>query len=154
MCPLTLPAATFLYPCCLVPRLSSFLIGHLQHEQRELHSFPRPTSSSCLSPQGHLRNETLTTGFCPARGSQSTHSLNAALRGASSARMLLSGVIWGTLLVHALAAQLEELGGRCETVPTTLLGLRRVKRLELSTVPSPLQENHPPPFPTPWEAPS
>lgn len=58
-----------------------------------------------------------------SRAAPHEDSLNAALRGASSARLLLSGVSWGALMVHALAEGLEELGGSCETVPTTLLGL-------------------------------
>lgn len=92
----------------------------------------------------------MTPGFCTACGSQSTHSLNAALRGASSARLLLSGVSWGALMVHALAEGLEELGGSCETVPTTLLGLRRVKtRLELSLSLPHCKRITLPPFPHP-----
>lgn len=98
-------------------------------ERGEAHSFPTPTGSSRLSPQGNpTEQDHDPAGLarpCPARGAHSTHSSDAALRGDPSARMLPSFASWNASVVHALAAGWAEPGGGSATVLTRLLGGQR-----------------------------
>lgn len=118
----------------------------LQHTQAPLAFCPEESpwirtvtlQGSCLRP-------------CPAHGARSTHSLDAAAQGDSSARMLPSFASWKTLVVHALAAEWDEPGAGSVTVVTRLPGLRKAKtsvsagRHALTPVPSTTQKSHPPP---------
>lgn len=156
--PPTLPAVPLLLCCRSALRLSFRLTGQQHPKRGEAHSFPTPTGSSCLLPQGNpMEQDHDPWGSClrpcPARSARSTHSPDAALRGGPSARMLPSFTSWRTLVVHALAAGWAEPGGSSVTV---LLGLRRTKTSVspemhgLTPVPSPSQKSHPPPvFPCP-----
>lgn len=126
----------------------------------EAPGFPTPSGSSCLPTRGNPREQDRARGVlpqpCPAHGAPSTHSLDAALRGDSSARTLPSFASWRTLVVHALAAAWAEPGGSSVTVLTRILGLRRAKtrvnlgRHRRTPVPSLSQKSHlPPAFPCP-----